>query len=76
MTCELCPSRDVLSAIAIALVGRDGLRVGDLPTAIACWIADDDGDDLGDAVCRLTDGRYVYRVADRITLGGLTRRIR
>lgn len=71
---EKAPTRRLLDAIA-RTVESDGLRVGDLPTQYQCWIAPDDGDDLGpDVVCRLTDGREVYwHNNDRVRLDGLVR---
>lgn len=53
------PYRELLAAIADA-VQDTGLRVGDLPSHLHCWISDDDGDDLGpDGIVRLTTGEYV-----------------
>jgi hypothetical protein len=68
------PYRAILAAIA-ASVRDTGLRVGDLPTTIACWISDDDGDDLGPGViCRLVTGEYVHWWNnDRVELRGAVR---
>ena len=68
------PYRAILNAIAEA-VRPTGLRVNDLPTVVACWIADDDGDELGPGdICRLTTGEYVrWWNNDRIELRGALR---
>lgn len=70
------PMMELMAAIAKTITDT-GLRVGDLPSHLQCWISDDDGDDLGpDVICRLTTGEEIqwWNNGRIVSPGGLIRR--